>query len=71
MFAWQFAKAQRVAERNGWTRFVSMQNQRWEPHGRTTLRFSGLPRTNWEEVPLGHGLIGGLRSAPYDHNRGG
>jgi aryl-alcohol dehydrogenase-like predicted oxidoreductase len=26
MFAWQFAKAQRVAERNGWTRFVSMQN---------------------------------------------
>ncbi|MFN8218323.1 MAG: aldo/keto reductase [Solirubrobacterales bacterium] len=26
MFAWQFAKAQEVAERNGWTRFVSMQN---------------------------------------------
>ena len=26
MFAWQFAKAQYVAERNGWTRFVSMQN---------------------------------------------
>jgi aryl-alcohol dehydrogenase-like predicted oxidoreductase len=26
MFAWQFAKAQRVAERNGWTEFVSMQN---------------------------------------------
>jgi aryl-alcohol dehydrogenase-like predicted oxidoreductase len=26
MFAWQFAKAQNVAERNGWTRFVSMQN---------------------------------------------
>ena len=26
---------------------------------------------NWEEVLLGHGLIGGLRSAPYDHNRGG
>jgi 1-deoxyxylulose-5-phosphate synthase len=26
MFAWQFAKAQRVAEREGWTRFVSMQN---------------------------------------------
>src|ERR1039457_5388472 len=26
MFAWQFAKAQRVAEHNGWTRFVSMQN---------------------------------------------
>jgi aryl-alcohol dehydrogenase-like predicted oxidoreductase len=26
MFAWQFAKAQHAAERNGWTRFVSMQN---------------------------------------------
>ena len=26
MYAWQFAKAQRVAERNGWTPFVSMQD---------------------------------------------
>ncbi|HQT89712.1 MAG TPA: aldo/keto reductase [Acidiphilium sp.] len=26
MFAWQFAKALAVAERHGWTRFVSMQN---------------------------------------------
>jgi len=26
MAAWQFAKAQHVAERHGWTRFVSMQN---------------------------------------------
>jgi len=26
MFAWQFAKAQQVAERHGWTRFASMQN---------------------------------------------
>jgi aryl-alcohol dehydrogenase-like predicted oxidoreductase len=26
MFAWQFAKAQRVADENGWTRFVAMQN---------------------------------------------
>jgi aryl-alcohol dehydrogenase-like predicted oxidoreductase len=26
MFAWQFAKAQRVADQHGWTRFVSMQN---------------------------------------------
>ena len=26
MYAWQFAKAQHVAERNGGTRFVSMQN---------------------------------------------
>ncbi len=26
MFAWQFAKAQHVAERHGWSRFVCMQN---------------------------------------------
>jgi len=26
MWAWQFAKAQQVAERNGWTRFATMQN---------------------------------------------
>ena len=26
MFAWQFAKAQHIAEQNGWTKFVSMQN---------------------------------------------
>jgi 1-deoxyxylulose-5-phosphate synthase len=26
MFAWQFAKAQHVADAHGWTRFVSMQN---------------------------------------------
>jgi aryl-alcohol dehydrogenase-like predicted oxidoreductase len=26
MFAWQFAKAQQVAERHGWTRFAAMQN---------------------------------------------
>ena len=27
MWAWQFAKLQHAAERHGWTRFVSMQNQ--------------------------------------------
>jgi aryl-alcohol dehydrogenase-like predicted oxidoreductase len=26
MFAWQFLKALHVAEKNGWTRFISMQN---------------------------------------------
>jgi len=26
MYAWQFAKAQHIADLNGWTRFVSMQN---------------------------------------------
>ena len=27
MYAWQFAKAQEAARSNGWTRFISMQNQ--------------------------------------------
>jgi len=27
MYAWQFAKAQEAARANGWTRFISMQNQ--------------------------------------------
>ena len=27
MWAWEFAKAQHVAEANGWTKFISMQNQ--------------------------------------------
>lgn len=26
MYAWQFAKAQHIADQNGWTRFISMQN---------------------------------------------
>ena len=26
MYAWQFLKANHIAEKNGWTRFVSMQN---------------------------------------------
>jgi len=26
MYAWQFAKAQYIAEKNGWTKFISMQN---------------------------------------------
>jgi len=26
MHSWQFAKAQHLAEKHGWTRFVSMQN---------------------------------------------
>lgn len=26
MYAWQFAKAQAIAEKNGWTKFISMQN---------------------------------------------
>jgi 1-deoxyxylulose-5-phosphate synthase len=27
MYAWQFERMQNIAEKNGWTKFVSMQNQ--------------------------------------------
>src|SRR3546814_19967888 len=32
MWTWQFAKAQHVAEREGWTRFVTMQDHSNLPH---------------------------------------
>jgi aryl-alcohol dehydrogenase-like predicted oxidoreductase len=66
MLAWQFAKAQHVAERNGWTRFVSMQD-----------RYNLLYREDEREVipqcidqgvaiipysPLAQGYLAGTRS---------
>ena len=61
MRAWQFAKAQHVAEKNGWTRFVSMQNHynllnREEE--REMLPYcadSGVGVTPWS--PLARGLL--------------
>ena len=44
MHAWQFAKAQHVAERHGWTRFVSMQNHVQPP----------LPRGGARDDPAVH-----------------
>src|SRR5256885_10328247 len=53
MHAWQFARALGIAEKNGWTRFVSMQNlanllYRQEERGMPPLcgggRISGSPR---------------------------
>ena len=53
MYAWQFAKMQSVARRNGWTRFVSMQNQ-----------YSLMQR---EEEKKMYGLLAdqGVGSIPY------
>lgn len=71
MRAWQFAKAQHVAERNGWTRFVSMQN-----------RYNLLYREEEREMipqcldqgvailpysPLAQGFLAGAR--PRNHER--
>jgi aryl-alcohol dehydrogenase-like predicted oxidoreductase len=66
MFAWQFAKAQHVAERNGWTKFVSMQ-----PHYNLLYREEeremipqcvemGVGVIPWS--PLARGVLAGNRS---------
>ena len=61
MHAWQFAKAQHVAERHGWTRFVSMQNHynlmyREEEHEMAPLcRDQGVGMIPWS--PLARGRL--------------
>ncbi|GAA4058617.1 aldo/keto reductase [Actinomadura miaoliensis] len=65
MFAWQFAKAQHVAQLNGWTRFVSMQNHynlvyREEEREMIPLCLDqGVGVTPWS--PLARGLLAGTR----------
>lgn len=62
MFAWQFAKAQHLAERNGWRRFVSMQNHYnliYREEEREMIPFcvdSGVGILPWS--PLGRGRLG-------------
>jgi aryl-alcohol dehydrogenase-like predicted oxidoreductase len=65
MYAWQFAKAQHVAERNGWTRFVSMQNhynlvyREEEREMMPLLLDQGVGSIPWS--PLARGLLTGNR----------
>ncbi len=65
MWAWQFAQAQHVAERNGWTKFVMMQNQynlvyREEEREMIPLcRDQGVGIIPWS--PLARGFITGNR----------
>ena len=66
MFAWQFAKAQYVAERNGWTRFVSMQNHynlMYREEEREMIPQcidQGVGVIPWS--PLARGILAGTRS---------
>ena len=66
MFAWQFAKMQHAAERNGWTRFVSMQNHynlvyREEEREMIPLCLDqGVGVMPWS--PLARGLLAGKRT---------
>jgi 1-deoxyxylulose-5-phosphate synthase len=65
MWAWQFAKAQHVAERHGWTKFVTMQNQynlvyREEEREMIPLcRDQGVGIIPWS--PLARGFLAGNR----------
>ena len=66
MFAWQFAKAQAVAERRGWTRFVSMQNhvnlvyREEEREMIPQCIDQGVAVLPWS--PLARGLLAGTRT---------
>jgi aryl-alcohol dehydrogenase (NADP+) len=66
MYAWQFAKMLHVAERHGWTRFVSMQNHynlvyREEEREMLPLcRAEGIGVIPWS--PLARGFLAGNRT---------
>jgi len=66
MFAWQFATAQHVAERNGWTRFVSMQphyNLLYREEEREMIPLcidQGIGVIPWS--PLARGVLAGNRT---------
>lgn len=65
MFAWQFCSALHIADRRGWTRFVSMQNHynliyREEEREMIPLcRHEGIAILPWS--PLARGLLAGKR----------
>jgi aryl-alcohol dehydrogenase-like predicted oxidoreductase len=66
MFAWQFSKAQQIADRRGWTRFVSMQNHynliyREEEREMIPLCVEeGVGVIPWS--PLARGVLAGTRT---------
>ncbi len=66
MWAWQFARAQQVAKKNGWSRFVSMQNHynlayREEEREMIPLcKDLGVALIPWS--PLARGFLAGNRS---------
>ncbi len=72
MFSWQFAKAQYTAERNGWAKFVSMQNHynliyREEEREMIPLCLDqGVGCIPWS--PLARGVLAGTRTRAGDRN---
>jgi 1-deoxyxylulose-5-phosphate synthase len=73
MHAWQFAKAQHIAERNGWTPFVSMQpqyNLAYREEEREMLPYcldSGVGVIPWS--PLARGVLARGRSLGSTRSR--
>ena len=67
MYAWQFSKAQAVAEHNGWSKFVSMQNhynlvyREEEREMIPNCIDSGVGIISWS--PLARGFLAGNRNA--------
>lgn len=72
MFAWQFSKAQHVAERNGWTKFVTMQphyNLIYREEEREMLPLcldQGVGVIPWS--PLARGMLAGNRGRSGERN---
>jgi aryl-alcohol dehydrogenase-like predicted oxidoreductase len=72
MFAWQFAKAQHVAERHGWTKFVSMQphyNLIYREEEREMIPLcldQGVGVIPWS--PLARGVLAGNRTREGTRN---
>ncbi|HSH03918.1 MAG TPA: aldo/keto reductase [Anaerolineae bacterium] len=70
MYAWQFAKAQHTADKNGWTKFISMQNHynlvyREEEREMNPLcRDQGVGLIPWS--PLARGFLAGNRAKPAE-----
>lgn len=67
MYAWQFAKMQHIAERNGWSRFISMQNhynlayREEEREMNPYCLDTGVGLLPWS--PLARGFLAGNRKA--------
>lgn len=70
MFAWQFTELQMTAERNGWTKFISMQNhynliyREEEREMNPYCASSGVALTPWS--PLARGILTGAYKGSFD-----
>ncbi len=70
MFAWQFTELQMTAERNGWTKFISMQNhynliyREEEREMNPYCAKTGVGLTPWS--PLARGILTGAYKGSFD-----